>query len=345
MLLWSDGKRRELFQIVLIRLGIILQNRRLRWGKLFIIIVLLGLFSTQAIAASFDCNKAASWLEKTVCSNPELSKLDEELAKAYHDALASLSPEGQKETKQYQRQWLKELSSCQSVGCLKDVYKERIKQLQHSLIKFPDRIFRNVQVMYGETDEGCPDYIAGKGLSYPQVENPRNENDKFWNTLISQKAHSELKIDDGCTDTAVEYTAIFTNKYIISLLTGRSSAPHGSGRSFQFTTSVCWLLEGKRELQTSDLFDDKTGWRTKLVASVSPKLKEQEVADEETYEIEPSRLMEIVTSSDHWVILKGGLGIQFRQYELGSRAIPFITIDWKALDPYLSKNGHSLIHD
>jgi len=77
---------------------------------LFIVVILFGLLSTQATAASFDCNKATTWLEKTVCSNPELSKLDEELAKAYHDALASLSPEGQKETKQYQRQWLKELS-------------------------------------------------------------------------------------------------------------------------------------------------------------------------------------------------------------------------------------------
>jgi uncharacterized protein len=75
-----------------------------------IIIVLFGLLSTQATAASFDCKKAASWVEKSVCSNPELSKLDEELAKAYNDALASLSPEGQKETKQYQKQWLKEIS-------------------------------------------------------------------------------------------------------------------------------------------------------------------------------------------------------------------------------------------
>src|SRR5208337_1331573 len=77
---------------------------------LLTIIALFGLLSTQANAASFDCKKAASWVEKTVCSNPQLSKLDEQMAKAYHDALASLSPEGQKETKQYQKQWLDTLS-------------------------------------------------------------------------------------------------------------------------------------------------------------------------------------------------------------------------------------------
>jgi uncharacterized protein YecT (DUF1311 family) len=328
------------------------QNRRLCWARLLIIFVLFGLFTTQANAASFDCKKASTWLEKTVCSNPELSKLDEQMAKAYQDALASLSPKGQKETREYQKRWLKEtLPNCKndkqdiSVECLKYNYKDRIKQLQHSLIKFPDRIFRNVQVMYGETDEACPDDIASKGLGYPQIEYPRNENEKFWNTFISQKARTELKIDDGCTDTSIEYTVIFSNKHTISLLTGRSSNPHGAAHSFQFTTSFCWLLEEKKELRTSDLFDDKTGWRTKLVALASPKLKKQEVADEENYKIEPARLREIVTSADHWVILKDGLRIQFREYELGSRNVPSIIIDWKTLDPYLSKNGHSLIYD
>jgi hypothetical protein len=47
--------------------------------------------------------------------------------------------------------------------------------------------------------------------------------------------------------------------------------------------------------------------------------------------------MKIVTSSDHWVIVQDGLGIEFRYYELGSRAMPFITIGWETLAPYLSK--------
>jgi uncharacterized protein len=129
--------------------------RRLCWGKMFIAVVLFGgLLSTQAVAASFDCKKAASWVEKTVCANPELSKLDDEMAKAYSNALANLSPEGQKETKQYQRQWLNEISSYSKAKLkldfdnrgkaevvLKFAYEDRIEQLQQSLVKFPDRIF------------------------------------------------------------------------------------------------------------------------------------------------------------------------------------------------------------
>ena len=102
-------------------------------------IALFGLLSTQATAASFDCKKAATWVEKTVCANPELSKLDEELAKAYHEALTNLSPEGQRETKQYQKQWLKRmskkissLSDAENKNSLKYAYEERITQLQHN---------------------------------------------------------------------------------------------------------------------------------------------------------------------------------------------------------------------
>jgi uncharacterized protein len=327
-----------------------------RWGKLFLIIILLGFFATHANAASFDCKKAASWVEKTVCSNPELSNLDEEMAKAYHDALANLSLEGQKETKQYQKQWIKESPpGCKddkqdiSIKCLKDSYKNRIKELQHSLIKFPYHIFRNVKVRYQSNDKECPGFGI-TWLSYPQIENPHNENEKFWNSLIAQKAHNELKIDTECTINDIKYTVDFSNKYIISLTTERSITEYGAGRSFQVTKTLCWLIEVKRALRTSDLFDDKTSWRKKLTVLASPKVKEElkkqiYYADEKNYETEPSRLMEIVTSADHWLIMKDGLGIEFRQHELGSREIPYIEIDWKTLEPYLSKNGKLLLSD
>jgi hypothetical protein len=301
----------------------------------------------------------------------ELSKLDEQMAKAYQDALASLSPQGQKETREYQRQWLKGLSYIKAerdklfaedkehlaghydediAMDLRIAYEKRIKQLQESLIKFSDRIFRNVYDLHWDTDKKyCPDERAKKELIYPQIENPRDENEKFWDTVIAQKAHKELKIDDGCTDTEVVYDDIFSSKHVISLINERVSYGHGAAHAYTFISSLCWLLEAKRKLQTSDLFDDKTDWRAKLVALVRQKLNEEESADKETFEIEPSRLVEIVTSADHWVILKEGLGIQFRQYELGSQGnMPYmasISIDWKTLDPYLSKKGHSLIYD
>jgi uncharacterized protein len=340
--------------------------RHLFWGMLLIGIT-LSLFSTQATATSFDCKKAASWVEKTVCSNPELSKLDEELAKAYHNAIASLSPEGQKETKQYQRQWLKEISYIKAeydryyaknkeyaryhdkhiVDDLRRAYEKRIEQLQQILIKFPDRIFRNVHVMHLETKKKCHHQIIKREFTYPQIENPRDDNEKFQNTYIYQKASDALNnpIDNECTDIIAECIVSFSNKHLLSFHGEQYWHAHGTPHGYTNRACFSWLLEANRKLQASDLFDDKTGWRTNLVVLVSQKLKEQGVADEVTYEIETSKLKDIVISSEHWVISKDGLGIQFGEYDLGSQAAPLITIDWKTLGPYISKNGHSLIND
>ena len=54
---------------------------------------------------------------------------------------------------------------------------------------------------------------------------------------------------------------------------------HGAPHGYNNRASFSWLLEAKRELQASDLFDDKTGWRKKLTALASTKLKEQEVVE------------------------------------------------------------------
>jgi uncharacterized protein YecT (DUF1311 family) len=325
------------------------QNRRLCWTNLFIIIVFFGLLSTQAIAASFDCNKATTWVEKSVCSDAELSQLDEELAKAYHDALASLSPEGQKETKQYQRQWLKKISSYNMIDkdSLKDHYKDRIKQLQHSLIKFPNRIFRNVYVHYSRDAETCPLGIVTRDLTYPQIENPRDGNEKSWNNFLSKQATDHFKYpkDKDCADCNDEYSVSFSKKHLISvnrmssIFTQDATVPARAA-----TESISWLLEGKRELQAADLFDDKTDWRDKVAALASPKLEEEKVAQKETRAIYPDELMYKVTSPSRWVISKDGLGFGFFEFYLKGFSV-FITIDWKTLDPYLSKNGHALIYD
>jgi uncharacterized protein YecT (DUF1311 family) len=310
-----------------------------------IIIALFWLLSTQAIAASFDCKKAATWLEKTVCSNPELSKLDDQLAKAYHDALASLSPEGQEETKQYQRQWLKEISSY-SKDSLKPLYKKRIKQLQHSLIKFPDRTFRNVCVYYEKFDKTCPYGIVVNDLTYPQIENPRDEKEKVWNNFLSKQATEHFKYGDECINSNDEYSVTFSNKRLISVERMNSMLVQGAiSPRLASAGSISWLLESKRQLQASDLFDDKTDWQNKLTELVSGKLKEKEANDKETLEKALSRLKaDTATQPDRWAISKDGLSFGFLELYLEGFRV-FITIDWKTLDPYLSKKGHSLIYD
>lgn len=328
-----------------------------------IIIALFGLLSTQAIAASFDCKKAATWVEKTVCSNPELSKLDEELAKSYHDALASLSPEGQKETKQYQKQWLKNISHIKgkrssfaeeispiagvessvkkdiSPMRLKSAFEKRITQLQQILIKFPDRIFRHVYVSHSKVEKTCPNLFVDQDLTYPQIENPRDENEKFWNNFISKQAIDHFGPSDECQDINDDYDVGFSNKHMISIkrshywFTQEAPAQHG----YLAPDSISWLLESKRELKTADLFDDKTDWPNKIAALVAQKVEGRDFSDAE--------LMNMVTSPHSWELSKDGLGLLSFFNAAGYGNNPIIILDWKTLAPYLGKNGRSLIFD
>lgn len=92
------------------------------------------LLSDQANSASFDCNKAAIWSEKTICKNPELSKLDDAMAAKYKKKLARAadyedSKAYKKEVMANQQAWLKfQRNTCKDTKCLSREYAEYITE-------------------------------------------------------------------------------------------------------------------------------------------------------------------------------------------------------------------------
>jgi uncharacterized protein len=91
---------------------------------IFVLFLVIG----GSFAASFDCTKAKTGTEKTICSDPALSKLDDDLSVAYRKALKASASEA---IKKEQRAWLKRTSSsCRDdSGCIKKTYEGRISQL------------------------------------------------------------------------------------------------------------------------------------------------------------------------------------------------------------------------
>lgn len=81
-----------------------------------------------AIAASFDCEKAASKIEKLICSTPETADADRRLAAAYGAARAkSNDPHALKAD---ERNWLvNERNACSDMACLLNVTEARIQKL------------------------------------------------------------------------------------------------------------------------------------------------------------------------------------------------------------------------
>jgi uncharacterized protein len=85
--------------------------------------VFLVLPLASAKAASFDCKKATTRIEKTVCGDPELSKADERLAAAVASAtVVSLSPLA---LRAEQAEWLRERDKETNVKKLREIYQLR----------------------------------------------------------------------------------------------------------------------------------------------------------------------------------------------------------------------------
>ncbi|MGI9211146.1 MAG: lysozyme inhibitor LprI family protein [Methylococcaceae bacterium] len=102
-----------------------MKNTRL----LFVAIVFANIILTHTLqAASFDCAKKSTLIENVICSDQNISNLDEVLSSTYKKALNS-AVDGTK-IKLEQRTWLKEVrNKCQTSQCLEQAYQQRIKSL------------------------------------------------------------------------------------------------------------------------------------------------------------------------------------------------------------------------
>ena len=91
--------------------------------KIFSLFLLTLCF--QAHSASFDCAKASSFNEKAVCSNPILSKLDEQMASLYKEQVKISG----NSLRSQQILWNREIRLCKEEECILSLYKNRINDL------------------------------------------------------------------------------------------------------------------------------------------------------------------------------------------------------------------------
>jgi len=105
--------------------------------NLILATLFLLMIASNIYAANIDCGKTKTAIEKTICDDDELLKLDESLDEAYRQALKL-----KRGIRKSQRQWLKyERNICHSIDCIKIAYETRIQEL--SLSHYGIVIYRN----------------------------------------------------------------------------------------------------------------------------------------------------------------------------------------------------------
>jgi len=154
------------------------------------------LASRQVQAASFDCKKAATALEKTICADAELSKLDSRLADDYAVALNVMKDPGK--LKVEQRDWLKKRDRCipQGSRCesLSDVYRERILRVQLAMDQEGCEASEASSCALLKGDKANQELLALLDEMKSLLVHPEEE-------LTSQKAWEQYR-DEECTSQA-----------------------------------------------------------------------------------------------------------------------------------------------
>lgn len=78
------------------------------------------MFSTISSASAFDCSKAKSFVEKEICSKPELAKMEVDLKRTY-DEISAKYP-GDQDVYDFNSKILRKREGCTTESCLRDWY-------------------------------------------------------------------------------------------------------------------------------------------------------------------------------------------------------------------------------
>lgn len=297
----------------------------------------------SARAASFDCKKAKTQIEKSVCADSELSALDDKLAAVYRATLAKLSPEGQRLLQNGQGQWLRALrTDCDVKGavrlCIETAYNDRLRQIDSGVVRIAGFLFMNVDLFRSEfcTGGNGETYIFKERVSYPRIDSPRTEATARWNAQRKDSLNKEHRCDP-------ESNSDYYSRYDIDVVGGPIVTITFSGfdccdtliNGYSWENRETFDLSRSLEPLTGDnFFVPDSGWVTFLIQRSMEALKEQNGS----VSLDPELLRGLVDDSQHWAIQKSGLSIHFLPYTIGGYAFE-LTIPWADLKPYLRSDA------
>lgn len=314
-----------------------------------------------AQAASFDCAKASTPVEKAICANPDLSRADEVLARAYATALGGLSDEAKAAIQASQREWLgfaglactpdakpfKAALTDDQQGCLIATYRSRIGELGQSRMEGDYRVYPKAS--YSLVDDPDPD--SYQGVATKEISSPRIDEDSevavTFNALMDEAdadAKPDPKAEDYLTaDTTETTTIVSVASHRISLSIDSYWMGHGAAHGNYAITYAHYLTDKGRMLEADDLFAG-AGWKEalgKLALDELDRTLDGGVWDESRKDVPAA-----AADPSRWNFTDNGLEITFQPYEVTAYAAgaPTVTIGWDKLSDYLAPDYGDLLY-
>ena len=328
--------------------------------------VLLLLASGAAHAASFDCSKAKTPPEKAICSSPELSAADEQMAAAYKALLAATTPEVKPAVRDNQRTWNRKMAAdCKSseaergaelTTCLLAFYKARIQELNRMSsdgdYKF---VSKSIKLTTPNTPDGGEassgtEETPGSGTlkaTWPQSTKDTPEW-MAWNIAMGaamrKVASSDSKSDPPGewskkwaedTETDITVSVNYIGAKLITASIDSEWMGHGAAHPDGATSQFNWMIKEKRELRPDDIFLPGSAWDKTIQERCSKALQQQLGKGlEDGWQQELHR---IIGDSRNWKLDSEGLTLILDDGSMSPHAAPAnpVKVSWTALKPFL----------
>lgn len=310
--------------------------------------------SLPATAASFDCSKAKSKVEKALCANPELSRLDEEVAQAYQ-ALQTravpatsnmLDPNFENFIKNSQREWLRardedaaDLSGKDLQQNLKSSMVARKKALNEAIVvRNGVRLITLDRIAFQKADTADfdKDSVWAKQKFVRQTRTPlyvMNVSEVsaakgFNDWVMKQYALPKVTSEKGSSEeTGLTLTVNFVSREFLSLNEGSYFYGLGAAHPMSGSTQINYLLSQGRRMKAEDLFTQR-GYSDVIVKRSLAQFKKEdhtpfgEAADVRKYLLDPS----------HWALSSKTLTVVVSQDSLFSHAEGEVAVEipWSA---------------
>ena len=308
--------------------------------------LILFAFSCATHAASFDCKKAQSKMEKAICDNPKLSKLDEELAENYQVAKGKLSADAQKVFVNGQRSWVKFLSaSCFTDSEAKPASKEDAAQCLETEYKARVAGFKSTGSMVGGFKIYA--YFEGDFKAYPKDEqvafirrnlvliDDTSDNANTINAAIKPTEKAMVDKDSAGAFTSDVSNSLASLNADVILLSQSESASGGAHPS-EYTGYKYFSKELKRFVKVADVFSSPK-WK-----AVAQQIAKKHFDKEKTMDdvISLDILAEENDAFGFMLIEKGFFVDGFTSY--AARANDGVNMKWDAFSKFLTPKGKEL---
>lgn len=298
-------------------------------------------------APSFDCAKAATPQEKAICADPNLARLDANLATAYAKARARLSDTGRREVQEDQRAWLAWLPKvCPEGGRFADSLEECLESeyLARPLLDvrrsgaFLYRM-KVIAVPYRNdfpSDARFPQYGIGR-FSWPEIDRP-TASQQTWNDAIRTRV-SDMSSPDDVAGSQLEVSAFLESANSSFIFVSVQGLEYGYGAAHPngWMKHISWLANAGRELYSSDIFREGSGWE-RFLATLSLKEVGPFGQDSSSSEDFLNRIAAVVEQVSNWSLNASRLKVTCPPYSInpGSREEFQIDFKWNELRPYLA---------